>query len=82
MRLEDDEAGRGDRAGRYANCLAVGHNAFEFVLDFGQSYGEASEPTIHTRIVTGPHYAKHFLTTLHTAVEEYEREFGVIGDGR
>jgi len=26
--------------GRYANYFKVGHNAFEFVLDFGQYYPE------------------------------------------
>jgi hypothetical protein len=64
--------------GRYANGIQVGHNAFEFVLDFGQQYGGAAEAHVHTRIVTSPHYAKGFLETLQLAVAEYEREFGLI----
>ena len=64
--------------GRYANAFQVGHNAFEFVLDFSQQYAGVGESPAHTRIVTGPHYAKRFLETLRGSVEAYEREFGVI----
>jgi hypothetical protein len=44
--MEPDRGGpqaSGPRKGRYANALQVGHNAFEFVLDFGQDYQEDQE---------------------------------------
>lgn len=61
--------------GRYANYFKVGHNAFEFVLDFGQSFAENQESKLHTRIVTSPIYAKAFLETLQESIEEYEKKF-------
>lgn len=64
------------REGRYANYFKVGHNAFEFVLDFGQSYSESKEPQLHTRIVTSPAYTKALLETLGESVEQYERTYG------
>lgn len=65
--------------GQYANYFEVGHNAFEFVLDFGQLYaGESNEGQFHTRIVTAPVYAHTFLKTLQGSIDQYERTFGVI----
>jgi hypothetical protein len=66
---------------RYANAFQVGHNAFEFVLEFSQQYGDTEDAAVHTRIVTSPHYAKGFCAALETAIADYEREFGVIKDG-
>ena len=63
--------------GRYANIFQVGHNAFEFVLEFGQA-NLAEAARNHTRIVTGPVYAKVFLTILHESVDRYEQAFGPI----
>ena len=37
--------------GRYANHFAIGYNAGEFVLDFGQSYTENEQPELYTRII-------------------------------
>ncbi len=60
--------------GKYVNFFKVGHNAFEFVIDFGQVYEEENqEPHIHTRIITSPVYAKAFLETLRESVEQYEK---------
>jgi hypothetical protein len=42
--------------GRYANYFKVGHNAFEFVFDFGQYYPEIDEAELYTRIITSPRY--------------------------
>lgn len=66
---------------RYANYVRVGHNAFEFLLDFGQFYGGDPEPVAHTRIVTSPTYAKVFLETIRDSIEQYEATFGPI-EGR
>ena len=59
--------------GRYANYFRVGHNAFEFILDFGQFYSEDQEANLHTRIVTSPVYAKALLDTLRESIEQNER---------
>jgi Protein of unknown function (DUF3467) len=69
--------------GQYANYLEVGHNAFEFLLDFGQHYAESApgkvgEARLHTRIVTSPVYARAFLEILEDSINRYERAFGAI----
>lgn len=64
--------------GRYANCFQVGHNALEFLLEFGQVYRSSEQECFHTRIVTSPVYAKALLATLCDAIDQYERSFGEI----
>lgn len=66
--------------GRYANQFKVGHNFFEFVIDFGQSYGEDGAVKYHTRMVTNPVYAKSLLKLLAESVSQYEQNFGAIVD--
>ena len=56
----------------YANYFQVGHNAFEFLLEFGQMY-EGEPARIHTRIIATPYYARTFLKVFQTAMEAYER---------
>lgn len=68
----------GPREGRYANVLQVGHNAFEFVLDFGQDYQEGREVQWHTRIVTGPAYARAFCETLRASLMQYDQSYGAL----
>lgn len=64
--------------GRYANYFKIGHNAFEFLLDFGQLYPGNGEPQLHTRIITSPVYAKALLETLRDSIDRYEHAFGII----
>ena len=64
--------------GRYANYFKVGHNAFEFLLDFGQFYAESQRAQFHTRIITNPIYAKYLLGILQQSLERYEQTFGAI----
>jgi len=66
--------------GRYANVFKVGHNAFEFLLDFGQFYPEPGVSQLHTRIITAPTYAKALLQTLRESIEQYEQTFGSIAE--
>jgi len=75
-----DEQGAGvcELEGRYTNYFSVGHNAFEVVLVFGQFYEGNHEPRLHTRIVTGPAYAKKLLEVLDHALHVYEATFGPI----
>jgi hypothetical protein len=82
--MEHDSAGSQDAGqleGRYANYFNVGHNAFEFLLDFGQFYPEGEEPQLHTRIVTNPVYAKALLELLQESIDRYEQTFGIIQGG-
>lgn len=74
----EEAGGAHDLEGRYANHFQVGYNAFEFVLYFGQYYAEDERAKLHTRIVTGPSYAKAMLEFLQDCIDKYEREFGVI----
>ena len=62
---------------RYANYFEIGHNAFEFLLDFGQAYGEVS-PMLHTRIISGPAYAKVLSGMLAESIGRFEQTFGPI----
>jgi hypothetical protein len=64
--------------GQYANYFEVGHNEWEFLLDFGQFYPENDGARVHTRIITGPTYAKALLRTLLDSLETYEQTFGAI----
>ena len=64
--------------GRYANSFQVGHNAFEFLLDFGQVAPESEQPHFHTRIITSPVYAKALAATLQESIHHYEQAFGTI----
>ena len=63
---------------RYANHFQIGHNDFEFVLDFGQLFSDGRAERLHTRIVTTPRQAREFLTLLNRSVAQYEESFGPI----
>ena len=66
----------------YANCFKIGHNAFEFIIDCGQTAGESTAVRLTARILTNPRSAKNLYQTLQNALEEYERSFGMISCGR
>jgi Protein of unknown function (DUF3467) len=72
----------GSLRGCYANYFEVGHNAFEFLLDFGQHYPESTSPDpararLHTRIIVVPVYARALLELLRDAIARHEALFGV-----
>ena len=58
----------------YANCFSVGHNAFEFILDFGVATPEGTTRSMHTRIITSPMLAGALAGLLAQSVREYEAE--------
>lgn len=68
--------------GQYANHLEVGHNAFEFLLDFYQCFDENEEAELCSRIITNPADAKAMLATLQEAVDVFEQTFGPISAGQ
>src|SRR5262245_9068834 len=70
----------GSLLGRYANYFEVGHNAFEFLLDFGQFYAEDGRARVHTRIIMSPTYAKALFRTFEQSLVRYEQSFGSIED--
>lgn len=71
----------GQPNGRYANYFTVGHNAFEFLFDFGQIHTEGRPAPLHTRIITTPVHAKTLLGILQESIDQYEQLFGTIPDG-
>jgi hypothetical protein len=76
----EEPDGGAERQGLYTNSFKVGFNAFEFVIDFGQAYEDAEYETAHTRIVTGPAYAKALAALLLQSLASYEASFGAIPD--
>ena len=66
--------------GRYANYFKVGHNAFEFVIDFGQHYPENDQAELYTRIITSPAYAKVLFETLKESLDRYEKSYKAIAE--
>lgn len=68
--------------GQYTNYFEVGHNAFEFLIDFGQMYYDGpegkSESRMHTRIITSPVFAKRLAEVLNRALAEYEQTHGRV----
>jgi hypothetical protein len=64
---------------QYSNYFAVGQNAFEFLIDFGQFSAESAAVHFHTRVATAPAFAKLLLETLESAIRAHEAEYGDIG---
>jgi hypothetical protein len=65
---------------RYANYFEVSHNAFEFLIDFGQFQPEAGSVQMHSRVATGPTHAKLLSSVLQNALVQFEGEHGAIAD--
>ena len=71
-RQQDQGSGkRGDA--RYANVFQIGHNAFEFLLEFGQQ-----EARIHTRIYVSPQHARMLADLLVESLRKYETNYGPL----
>jgi hypothetical protein len=62
--------GPASKEGRYANFFQIGHNAFEFLIEFGQRDGG-----IHTRIYVSPQYARVLSDLLLETLSEHEGQF-------
>ena len=75
-RYEGEDPVPSEIEGKYANYFQIGHNAFEFLLDFGQMYSDGTRERFHTRIVTSPSYAKELLKVLGESIDQYEATFG------
>lgn len=73
---------RGPKAplARYANYFEVGHNPYEFLIDFGQFQPETAGIVLHTRIAIGPAHSKLLTDMLSSSVLKYESDNGPIAD--
>lgn len=81
--MNGEPFGTEERSGpewHYANCIRVGHNAFKFMLDFGQMSENSSAPKYGIRIVGDPPFAKSLWRMLGEAIGEYEQTFAAIPD--
>ena len=78
----DDSSGHHRVIADYANYFEVGHNAFEFLIDFGQVDPQSGDVNINSRIAVGPNHAKLFLVLLTKAMTQFESEFGIIPELR
>jgi hypothetical protein len=58
-----------NKEGRYANFFQVGHNAFEFLIEFGQQ-----NAGIHTRIYLSPEYARVLSDLLLETLQQHKKE--------
>lgn len=67
-----------EQEGRYSNYFKVGFNSFEFILDFGQAYEGVAVELHHTRLITGPAYAKALSHLLLESLATYEQTYGPI----
>jgi hypothetical protein len=63
---------------RYANFLAIGLDISEIDLRFGQSFGGAEAPLIHSWLVTTPVHLAGFQAQLDAAIARYRERFGPI----
>ena len=64
--MSEKEKKRSSQTARYANFFQVGHNAYEFLLEFGQQDAE-----IHTRIYLSPQHARMLSDLLVDALREH-----------
>jgi hypothetical protein len=72
--------------GRYANFFKVGHNAYEFVIDFCQYFPsngtcpENEKAELCQRFIISSAYAKGLLKVIQQSIEEYEKAYGIIDE--
>jgi len=78
----DDSVSHRAITAEYANYFEVGHNAFEFLIDFGQIDPKSGDININSRLAVGPTHAKLFSRLMEGAVAQFEEQFGEIPDVR
>jgi len=77
--MDSDEVDRSNMGeGRYANYAEIGHNAYEFVFDFGQAWPEGEPAKVYVRVVTSPETAARLRGALDNALSTYHDSFGDI----
>jgi len=66
------------KEGRYANFAEIGHNAYEFVFDFGQVWLDGEAAHVYIRVITSPDTAERLYESLNEALLKYRDKFGTI----
>jgi Protein of unknown function (DUF3467) len=64
----------------YSNYFEIGHNAFEFLIDFAQFQHEVSTVRMLNRVVCGPVHAKLLAQLLTEAIARFESDHGAIAN--
>lgn len=69
--------------GRYSNYAEIGHNATEFVFDFGQVWFDGTPVGVYVRVITNPETAQRLYDLLDQSLSQYRSSYGEIppGDG-
>jgi len=86
MEPDDEDDPDVDRSGvgeaRYSNYAQVGHNASEFIFDFGQGWVDEKPIRVYVRVVTTPDMAYEIYEQLYKALNQYRVAFGEIRRGK
>lgn len=64
--------------GHYANYAEIGHNAYEFIFDFGQVWMDADPARVYIRVITTPETAQRVYAALKNALAAYRTAFGEV----
>jgi hypothetical protein len=64
--------------GRSANHFELAFTESEFLIDFGQAYGDSEEALAHTRIIMTPRSAKTLLRMLQELMQTFEATIGPV----
>lgn len=64
--------------GRYSNYAEIGHNATEFVFDFGQVWFDGTPAGVYVRVITNPDTAARLYELLDESLSQYRRAYGEI----
>jgi len=75
IRVPQDEA-----KGAYANFLRIMQSREEFVLDFGNVFG--NEGVLTARIFVSPGHLKRIVKVLAATLKKYEDKWGEIEEGK
>ena len=67
---------------RYSNYAQIGHNASEFIFDFGQGWVDEKPIRVYVRVVTTPDMAEEIYDQLCKALSQYRVAFGEIRRGK
>ena len=79
MDPETDESRRkGPVEGRSANHFELAFTESDFLMDFGQLYGDSAQALIHTRIILTPRSAQTLSRMLQELLDKYEKSIGPI----
>ena len=64
--------------GRSSNHFELAFTESEFLIDFGQAYGDSKEALAHTRIIMTPRSAKTLLRMLQELMQTFEATIGPV----